>query len=277
MARRRTWGLPLFAVSLAAACLPVPGANVLGPEPAGIARPGDTTEPAAQRSGPEARGRATPPVGPAVGIEGHAAADQALVIDDGLGRVARSSERFELIEENVAQPTLHREDPDVEIGQTRVIHPGIPGRVQRMFWIREEYGAEVERRLVREVVLETAEQAIIGHGTRPLTLHTPHGTIRYTRSLPVVATYYTPANGGKTPDDPWYGITATGAIATRGIIAVDRRVIPMYSWVYVPGYGIAQARDVGGAIIGNHIDVCFDDGDGAWWGKRFLTVYLMVR
>jgi 3D (Asp-Asp-Asp) domain-containing protein len=202
---------------------------------------------------------------------------RAMIDDGNMGRTPRSSERIEVVEENIPQATLHRDDADVDIGQTRVIYPGFPARVERTFHVVEEYGVEVSRHLVREVVLEAGEAAVIGHGTRPLTLETPYGVVRYTRSLPVVATYYTPANGGKPPDHPWYGITATGAKATRGIIAVDPRVIPMYSWVYVPGYGIAQARDVGSAIIGNHIDVCFDDGDGAWWGTRYLTVYLLVR
>lgn len=106
---------------------------------------------------------------------------------------------------------------------------------------------------------------------------TPAGEIEYTAALDVVATYYTPANGGKVAGSRWYGITATGARATRGIVAVDPRVIPMYAWLYVPGYGVAQARDVGSAIIGDHIDVAFDDGDGAWWGRRYLTVYILAR
>jgi 3D (Asp-Asp-Asp) domain-containing protein len=238
---------------------------------------GSTPDVAAQRGEPEPRGRSTVRDAAAVDRAAGAAVDLALSIDDGLGRTARVGERIEVSEENVPQQMLHRDDAEVDIGQTRVIYPGIPGRVQRTFWIREEYGAEVERRLVQETVLEAAVPGVIGHGTRPLTLETPEGVVRYARTLAVKATYYTPANGGKAPGDPWYGITATGARATRGIIAVDPRVIPMYSWVYVPGYGIAQARDVGSAIIGNHIDVCFDDGDGAWWGTRYLTVYLLVR
>ncbi len=114
---------------------------------------------------------------------------------------------------------------------------------------------------------------------RPRTnvLDTPFGRFEYVRAMDVLTTYYTPANGGKAPGSAWYGITATGARATRGVVAVDPRVVPLYSWVYVPGYGVAQARDVGGAVIGDHIDVAFDDGDGAWWGRRYLTVYILAR
>lgn len=125
---------------------------------------------------------------------------------------------------------------------------------------------------------DALERERLARVTQPaeLALDTPDGRVYYTGSLEVAATYYTPRDGGKAPGSPFYAITATGARATRGIVAVDPRLIPLYSWLYVPGYGFAQARDVGGGIIGNHIDVAFDDGDGAWWGRRSLTVYVLA-
>lgn len=110
-----------------------------------------------------------------------------------------------------------------------------------------------------------------------LPLETPEGTLSYIAAIDVFATYYTPRDGGKAPGSRHYGLTATGARATHGVVAVDPRVIPLHTWLYVPGYGLAQALDVGGGIIGNHIDVAFDDGDGAWWGRRYLTVFILAR
>jgi len=48
-----------------------------------------------------------------------------------------------------------------------------------------------------------------------------------------------------------------------GIIAVDPRVIKIGSRVFVAGYGYAVACDVGGAIKGNIIDVCYWAGISA--------------
>ena len=43
-----------------------------------------------------------------------------------------------------------------------------------------------------------------------------------------------------------------------GVVAVDPKVIPLYSKLYIPGYGIAIAGDVGGYIKGNKIDLGYD-------------------
>ncbi|MFL0195436.1 3D domain-containing protein [Clostridium sp. WILCCON 0269] len=77
------------------------------------------------------------------------------------------------------------------------------------------------------------------------------------------------------------GITASGAVTVRNpnsysTIAVDPRVIPMGSRVYVDGYGYAIAQDIGGAIIGNRIDVFFpSEGEAQNWGRRAINVYIL--
>ena len=57
------------------------------------------------------------------------------------------------------------------------------------------------------------------------------------------------------------GRTATGlnlrANPNMKVIAVDPRVIPLGTKVYVEGYGYAVAADTGGAIKGYKIDVIF--------------------
>lgn len=55
---------------------------------------------------------------------------------------------------------------------------------------------------------------------------------------------------------PNYGITATGTKVTEGrTIAVDPRVIPYGSKVYIEGLGVFIAEDCGGAIKYNRIDI----------------------
>lgn len=72
------------------------------------------------------------------------------------------------------------------------------------------------------------------------------------------------------------GITASGTATRKGIIAVDPRIIPIGTNVYVQGYGYAIAADTGGAIKGNIIDLFFpSNADAQSWGRRSVNVYIL--
>jgi 3D (Asp-Asp-Asp) domain-containing protein len=61
-----------------------------------------------------------------------------------------------------------------------------------------------------------------------------------------------------------------------GTCAVDRRLIPMGTVLYIEGYGYAVAADTGGSIIGNRIDLFFSSYDDACrWGLRTVKVYVL--
>ena len=90
-------------------------------------------------------------------------------------------------------------------------------------------------------------------------------------------TWYTEATCGKTPDNPAYGITASGLpVMDHLTVAVDRSVIPLYSDVFVQyADGTIEqlwATDTG--VNGNHIDIYTPDYDYAiQMGRQQLTVW----
>lgn len=90
-------------------------------------------------------------------------------------------------------------------------------------------------------------------------------------------TWYTEATCGKTPDNPAYGITASGLPVVEHLtVAVDRSVIPLYSDVFVQyADGTIEqlwATDTG--VSGNHIDIYTPDYDYAiQMGRQQLTVW----
>ena len=70
--------------------------------------------------------------------------------------------------------------------------------------------------------------------------------------------------------------TFTGVMPMVGMIAVDPRVIPLNSYVYVPGLGKLKATDTGGVIKGNIIDVFMDTRQECInFGRKNITIYLL--
>jgi len=75
------------------------------------------------------------------------------------------------------------------------------------------------------------------------------------------------------------GITYSGTHATYGrTIAVDPKVIPIGSTVYIDGIGIRIAEDIGGAIDGKHIDIYFDNHEDALdFGVQNANVIILEK
>ena len=74
------------------------------------------------------------------------------------------------------------------------------------------------------------------------------------------------------------GNTATGAKAEKGCIAIDPENGPLKlgQKVFVEGYGYGICNDVGGAIKGWKIDLCFDTLQEAKdWGRKLVKVYVL--
>lgn len=73
------------------------------------------------------------------------------------------------------------------------------------------------------------------------------------------------------------GKTKIGTTAVEGrTIAVDPRVIPLGSRVYIDGYGVFIAEDTGGAIKSNKIDVFLNSHSRCFQnGVAYADVYLL--
>jgi 3D (Asp-Asp-Asp) domain-containing protein len=93
--------------------------------------------------------------------------------------------------------------------------------------------------------------------TQPIALAPPGG-----RKLVVSATCYI-----------LKGTTASGLPVGPGIVAVDPRVIPLGTKLFIPGYGKGVAADVGGGIKGAIIDLWYSTyAQCAKWGRRTVTI-----
>ena len=88
--------------------------------------------------------------------------------------------------------------------------------------------------------------------------------------------WYTPVELKKPADKLR---TATGTTPKEGrTIAVDPKVIPYGTLVYIEGYGYFIAEDTGSAIKGNRIDIFINDYNKALQlGKKTATVWVLGK
>lgn len=192
-------------------------------------------------------------------------------------QVVRVREEFVIQQEPIPYTTRWQPDPELELDHQRLIQEGARGLLQRRWRVRYENGTEVTRTLEDEYVAVPPTDRIIGYGTKIIVrqLETPEGTVEYWRVIRMLATSYSASTAGVSKTSPYYGRTRLGLPMQRGIVAVDPRVIPLRSRVYVPGYGIGLAADTGGAIKGRRIDLGYNDDDLVLW-YRWVDVYLLT-
>ena len=161
--------------------------------------------------------------------------------------------------------TIQRPNPKMAIGTQKVVQEGkngVSSHISKEIYHGKEL---IETKFVEEKISTPVQNKIVEYGTTGII----HGHA-YTKSIKAKVTAYTPYDAGCN------GITATGTTAKKGVIAVDPKVIPLGTRVYIPGYGVATAEDTGGAIKGNRVDVCYMSKNEAFsWGVRNVPVYIL--
>ena len=96
------------------------------------------------------------------------------------------------------------------------------------------------------------------------------GSYQRLNTLVMTATGYSPFEGNGR------GRCATGMRAGYGVVAVDPRVIPLGSKLYIEGYGYAIAGDTGGAIKGMRVDLGHTThGEAEQVGRRKVHVWIL--
>lgn len=197
-------------------------------------------------------------------------------------------------------------DATVAEGEQVILTQGVEGQILRKDSVHYVDGQEVSRRAISETVIAHPVNMLIAIGCgvdlpeyppqeqtsvptpeappvsqMPIigenTIIMPDGQVlTYTHSDQFVATAYHNSDPGCTI---W---TAIGTLCRVGAIAVDPKVIPYGTRMYIVTndgkyiYGIAVAEDCGSAIKGNRVDLYFDTTDECHeFGIRDCTVYFL--
>jgi len=228
---------------------------------------------------PLAAGAATPDLAPMTSVSSDALTqtlDRSLIPDAALVP-PNVSVWISDVRERIAPRTKVRSDGSLPDGVLRTVSPGSAGVGLRTIRFERLDGLRQTKMVLGYRILRQPEPRVVVRGTAPhaglagLALRGFSGALHFAgAALRVIATAYTSGCVGCT------GYTASGARAGQGIIAVDPRVIPLGTKVYVPGYGRAIAGDTGGAIVGRRVDLGFDTLAAALnFGRRPVMVYVV--
>lgn len=156
-------------------------------------------------------------------------------------------------------------------GERKLLAPGKPKVVLEKWVVYYKNGWKTKKFRTEVKVIHRGVPSIwaIGRGTE---LASRGGRV-IRRVLNMVATAYHPT---RCRGCDGRGITATGYPAKKGVVAVDPRVIPLYSKLYIPGYGEALALDTGGDIKGRRIDLVFESMEKVRrFSKKRVRVYIL--
>lgn len=180
-------------------------------------------------------------------------------------KVIRVTTRIE--EREVATPFGIERRPAYNLlkGQTQTLVQGENGLVRESWRVCYHDGEETARELIESEVVAKPKARVLLVGMVD-TISRGGQELRFERSFKATATAYTYTGRN----------TSTGVAPGPGTVAVDPRVIPLGSRLYIDGYGYGWAMDVGRAIKGERIDVFFPTRQEAiQWGRRTVDVYIL--
>lgn len=137
-------------------------------------------------------------------------------------------------------------------------------------------GVSINDNIIKETILTKPINCILVKGTKKA-VSLPHFDTEKSRVKEILTMVATAYSDSKISCGKWAGgPTAIGFKAQYGVVAVDPRVIPLRTKLYIEGYGYGIAGDTGSAIKGNRIDVCFNTHQEAVkYGRKTVKVYIL--
>lgn len=191
--------------------------------------------------------------------------DERTRLDDEI-IVRRVTREIVTEEETTSFNVKYVADSSLVIGDTKVEQKGRKGVKELTYEVVYVDGAQKSKTLIDTKVVKKKRDKIVHYGTRILK-GTPAG-LKYKKKFTkvrAVSYYYSGKPRGV------YGMECE-----YGTCAVDRKLIPLGSLLYIEGYGYAVANDVGSAIKGKTVDVYMERlSQCGIWGARWTNVYVI--
>jgi 3D (Asp-Asp-Asp) domain-containing protein len=170
------------------------------------------------------------------------------------------------LEEEVPHAIERVLNPEAKRGTVKTVKKGINGLVRKKALVHYENGIEKSRQVISEIVLREMKPEVLSIGVKDTIMLTSRNLEMHKEVLNLEATAYT--HTGNT--------TYTGVYPQVGTIAVDPKIIPLGTRMWVENYGYGIAQDTGGLIKGHIIDLFMDTEQECWdWGRRNVKVFIL--
>ncbi|MGL4990894.1 MAG: 3D domain-containing protein [Sarcina sp.] len=214
--------------------------------------------------------------------------DAQTKIEDGQKvEIVRIDEELITENENIDFEVTVKKNKDLDKSVKKTVQEGEVGQKEIILKVIYENGQEVQRDIISEKITKDPIAKVIEEGTRESYVSISRGSTAEVLETVTTNQSQTQNTTGKTiamESTAYYtgSITATGTTPKRnpdGIstVAVDPRVIPLGSKLYIDGYGYAIAEDTGGAIKNNIIDVFLNSKEECInWGRRNVQVTIVA-
>lgn len=186
-------------------------------------------------------------------------------------------------------------------GTEKVKEAGKDGTLEKTYKVLEFNGQVIEKTIVSEKVTEEPEHKVVEYGTKVASVTSRGDTTRTNNSSKKTTNQKTsvPASSGTQKSAHGFsysrvlemtayaytggGLTASGVPCQVGRVAVDPKVIPLGTRLYIEAYdgkswtyGYAVASDTGGSIKGNKIDLYRNtESECINFGVRKAKVYVL--
>ena len=192
---------------------------------------------------------------------------------------------------SIPYATRYVNNASLPAGTQKVLTEGVDGQMRCRADVTYENGVEVSRTVLSQTVVQQPVDALIAVGTGPAEdenagkvvigdgyIILPTGEVlTYSGTMQVEATAYTHTDAGCDM------ITSTQTVVRIGTVAVDPRVIPYGTRMFIVSndgeyvYGVSTAEDCGGAIINDRVDLYYPtDAECYAFGRRDCTIYFLT-
>jgi len=201
----------------------------------------------------------------------------AAVEDGMIITITRVTYGDETVLTDIPFDTVVISDESLDYGRQVRDVEGVAGEYREDYTLVYHDGKLAERILITEAATAEPVDEVYRAGMGGSVTARDGTVYKWKKKLTVTATAYSPDCDGGI-------VTAIGTRARVGAIAVDPKVIPLGSRLYITSadgkswvYGYAVAEDTGGAIKGNRIDLFFNTlSEANSFGRKKAIVYVLL-